>query len=438
MKKKRIWVPILILVLLGAAGAYSLFGMNRERPAEVSLSQVETMDLRQFVTVSGTLEAGDAEDIPVPTTRKVSRIHVQEGDRVSTGDLLVELDTADLLLQQERLLLSMASLEDELGEIQNPTLRSDVANTRSRVSQLTLSLENATRQLREAEDRLAADQALFNAGAIPAATLDASRLNRDNLSNSVLQAQQALAAAKADASDVTAGKSLQQSALERQLEGVNIDLERVMLQISDSRIVADMDGSILDLPLEEGRYPTQGSVIRIRDLSNWDAVAFLTQEDVIRISKGDKAEIRIKGLPGTWPAEVTEVGREASGEAGSGSRTPKVQVTLRTTEADTRFAAGYDLDISIETGTASGVAAVLREAVQPRPDGTGYLLTVEPDTGVTGNTVTGRIRAVPITPGLETDSHVAIGTALPAGTLVVMPPFEEIADGVLVKGTVTP
>lgn len=442
MKKKRFWIFLLVLVLLGATGATVISGMNRERPVQVDLSRVETMDLRQSIIVSGTLAAGDAEDIPVPTTRKVARLHVREGDRVKTGDLLAELDTADLVLQRERLLISMASLEDELAEIQNPTLRSDVANTRSRVSQLTLSLENATRQLREAEEKLAADQALFNAGAIPAATLDASRLNRDNLANSVLQAQQSLAAARADASDVTAGKSLQESAIERQLDGVSIDLERVLLQIEDSRIVADMDGDILDLPLEEGRYPMQGSIIRIRDLSRWEAVAYLTQEDALRVSVGQQADIRIKGLPGTWPAKVAEVGREAAGEAGSGSRTPKVEVALEISSDDPGFASGYDVEVAILTGSADGVAAVVREAVQSLPDGTWRVFSVETENGETGTAsgdeVSGSIRAIPVTPGLETDSHVVVGEALPAGTLVVLPPFDTIADGMLVKGTVSP
>jgi hypothetical protein len=321
-------------------------------------------------------------------------------------------------------------------------LRSDVANTRARVSQLTLSLENATRQLREAEEKLAADQALFNAGAIPAATLDASRLNRDNLANSVLQAQQALAAARADASDVTAGKSLQESAIERQLDGVSIDLERVLLQIEDSRIVADMDGDILDLPLEEGRYPMQGTVIRIRDLSRWEAVAYLTQEDALRVSVGQQADIRIKGLPGTWPAKVTDVGREAASEAGSGSRTPKVEVSLEISSADPGFASGYDVEVAILTGSADGVAAVVREAVQSLPDGTWRVFSVETggdESGTaSGDEVSGSIRAIPVTPGLETDSHVVVGEALPTGTLVVLPPFDTIADGMLVKGTVSP
>jgi hypothetical protein len=67
---------------------------------------------------------------------------------------------------------------------------------------------------------------------------------------------------------------------------------------------------------------------------------------------------------------------------------------------------------------------------------------VETENGETGTAsgdeVSGSIRAIPVTPGLETDSHVVVGEALPAGTLVVLPPFDTIADGMLVKGTVSP
>ena len=439
MKKKRLWLVWIPILLLVAVAAYAFFGRDRETAVEVDLDSVKTVDLKQFITVSGTLAAADAEDIPVPSNRKVAVVHVREGDRVQAGDLLVELDTADLLLQRERLMLSIASLEDELAEIESPTLRSDVANTRSRVSQLSLSLENTTRQLREAEQRLATDQALFSAGALSAQALEASRLNRDSLANSVQQAQQALAAARADASDVTAGKSLQQTALERQLDGVSIDLERVLLQIEDSRIVADMSGEVLDLPLEEGRFPFQGSTVRIRDLSRWDAIVYLTQEDAIQVSSGQPAALSIKGLSGTWPATVTEIAREAAGEAGSGSRTPKVKVTLRVETEETRFASGYDVEVSIETGFAPGANAVRKEALLQMPDGTFRLLAVDASSGDIPDpmaAVTGRIRSVDVEPGLETDTLVAIGSALPAGSLVVLPPVDDPADGMLVKGTV--
>ena len=439
MKKKRLWLVWIPILLLVAIGAYVLFGTDRESAVEVLLDQVETADLKQSITVSGTLAAADSEDIPVLSTRKVAVVHVKEGDRVQAGDLLVEFDTADLLLQRERLLLSVASLQDELAEIASPTLRSDVANTRSRVSQLTLSLENTTRQLREAEERLATDQSLFSAGALSAQALDASRLNRDNLANSVAQAQQALAAARADASDVTAGKSLQQSALERQLDGVSIDLERVLLQIEDSRIVADMSGEILDLPLVEGRFPFQGSTVRIRDLSRWDAVVYLTQEDAVQVSPGQSAELSIKGLSGTWPATVSEIAREAVGEAGSGSRTPKVKVTLRVAAEEARFASGYDVEVSIETGSVAGANAVPKEALMQMDDGSFRVLAVDATSGDNDNPdsiVTGRIRFVPVEPGLETNSLVDIGAALPAGSLIVLPPVDDPAEGLLVKGTV--
>lgn len=441
MKKKRFWLILIPILLLVAGGAYVLVGMDRENAVEVRLGRVEATDLKQFITVSGTLVAADAEDIPVQAARKVAVVHVKEGDRVQAGDLLAEFDTADLLLQRERLLLTVASLEDELAEIQSPTLRSDVANTRSRVSQLALSLENTTRQLREAEEKLATDQALFSAGALSAQALEASRVSRDNLANSVLQAQQALAAARADASDVTAGKSLQQSALERQLDGVSIDLERVLLQIEDSRIVADMTGDILELPLEEGRYPFQGAFVRIRDLSRWDAVVYLAQEDAVRVSPGQSAEIGIKGLAGSWPATVTEIAREAAGEAGSGSRTPKVKVTLRVEAEEDRFASGYDVEVSIETGFVAGANVVPREALMQMEDGAFNLLTVSATSGNNadaGASVSGRISFTPVVPGLETDSLTDIGTALPAGTLIVLPPFEAPSDGMLVKGTVAP
>lgn len=437
MKKKRMGWFLILIPVLAAVALWAVFGMNRETAMAVSLGQVQSGTLTQTVTVSGTLAAADEEDIPVSAARKITAVHVKEGDRVQAGALLAEFDTTDLELQRERLQVSLASLEAELLETKSPTLRSDVANTRSRVAQLSLNLENATRQLREAEGKLAADKALFEAGALSAQSLETSQSSRDSLANSVSVAEEALAAARVDSADIPAGKALAQNSLERQLQQVELDLQRVALQIADSRIEAGMAGEVLDFPLKEGRFPAQGSVIRIRDLSTWDTVVYLTQEDAVRITAGQAATLVVKGLPGSWPATVSDIAREAAGEAGSGSRTPKVKVTLRVQADEERFASGYDVDVSIQTGQSENARLVPAEAILRDAGGSPGLLIVDTEASSTSDTtVTGRVRVVPATPGLATEAWVDIGSSVPDGSVFVLPPADGVTEGSLVTGTI--
>lgn len=439
MKKKRLWLIFIPVLVLTAAAGWALFGTNHESFVDVRLGQVETIDLQQNVTVSGILDAGDTETIPVGSSRRISKVYIEEGMTVEAGQLLAELDTADLTLQRESFLLSLQGLEADLNEVAAPTLRADLANARSRVIQLDLNLANASRQLVEAEAKLLSDQSLFEVGALSLQALDTSRTTRDGLVNAVAQARQALTAAQADASDISAGKTLRQDTLERQLEQTRLNLERVDLQIQESRIFAGIEGDVADFPLDEGRFPPQGATIRIQDLTRWKVIVYLPQEDAVRITPDQTGEITIKGLSGTWPARVISIAREAAGEAGSGSRTPKVKVSLELDAQDSSFASGYDVEVSIGTGSAAGANVVPKEAVLKDASGMAAVLSVEvaQETASDG-VVTGRLRRIEVTPGLETDTQVDIGTALSSGSYVVLPPVDEVSEGSLVKGTVIP
>lgn len=59
--------------------------------------------LKEELEVTGTLVANQQVDIVSELTRKVVRVNVREGSVVSTGDLLFQLDDADLQAQLEKL-----------------------------------------------------------------------------------------------------------------------------------------------------------------------------------------------------------------------------------------------------------------------------------------------------------------------------------------------
>ena len=59
--------------------------------------------LKEELEITGTLEANQQVDIVSELTRKIIRVNVKEGASVTTGQLLFEMDNADLLAQLEKL-----------------------------------------------------------------------------------------------------------------------------------------------------------------------------------------------------------------------------------------------------------------------------------------------------------------------------------------------
>lgn len=64
---------------------------------------IRKSDLKEQLEVTGTLVANQQVDIVSELTRKVVRVNVKEGSVVSTGELLFQLDDADLQAQLEKL-----------------------------------------------------------------------------------------------------------------------------------------------------------------------------------------------------------------------------------------------------------------------------------------------------------------------------------------------
>jgi membrane fusion protein (multidrug efflux system) len=76
---------------------------------------IRPASLKEELEITGSLAANQQVDIVSELTRKITRVNVREGAYVQQGQLLFELDNADLLAQLERLHQQekLASLNEE-------------------------------------------------------------------------------------------------------------------------------------------------------------------------------------------------------------------------------------------------------------------------------------------------------------------------------------
>lgn len=88
--KKKIWIFVgggLLLVLLVVANLSS-----REKLTEVRADEVTLGPLAELVNASGKLEPKTSVDISATIMGKITRLEVEEGDYVSAGQFLLEID----------------------------------------------------------------------------------------------------------------------------------------------------------------------------------------------------------------------------------------------------------------------------------------------------------------------------------------------------------
>src|SRR5688500_14349253 len=89
-------VGLIVGVLALAGGGGIAYSLNKKKNAstEVRLEQVARRDLVSAVTASGKIEPQTSVDISADITGRIIRIAVEEGDRVTKGQFLLQIDPA--------------------------------------------------------------------------------------------------------------------------------------------------------------------------------------------------------------------------------------------------------------------------------------------------------------------------------------------------------
>lgn len=107
-KKKIIRVGVIIIGILVLAIVIGKFTGNKPSagPA-VSTGTIEKMDLEQVVSIKGAIEGSDSAKIYSSANYRISKVLVEEGDRVTEGQILATLDADDLKDQYNKAALSL-------------------------------------------------------------------------------------------------------------------------------------------------------------------------------------------------------------------------------------------------------------------------------------------------------------------------------------------
>ncbi|MFO7692060.1 MAG: biotin/lipoyl-binding protein [Vicinamibacterales bacterium] len=141
MNRKKLYIGALIVVAGGALVAANVF-LKREKGVEVLVEKIQKRDLESIVSASGKIQARTTVNISAQSMGRVTRLAVEEGDRVKEGQFLLEIDPRSLRTQVER------------GE-------AGLSAQRTAVSQARVQLEAAKSSLKLAQDTYRRQQDLW-------------------------------------------------------------------------------------------------------------------------------------------------------------------------------------------------------------------------------------------------------------------------------------
>jgi HlyD family secretion protein len=401
--KRRTWLSVgAIAVALAIIPVFT-----RPGPLRVRTTTVERGPIRSLISTNGKVEPIRYFEAHSPAATTVKHLFVKEGDHVRQGQLLLQLDDADLRSQAARAQAQIKAAQADEADV-------DTGGTREEMLTLDTQLIKARSARDTAQRNLDAFRRLQQQGAASA--------------GEVKQAEDTLRQAQADATLLEQKKKDRYSRPEvAKVQALGAGAQAAYDAAEDalrkSSVRAPFDGIVYALPVKQGAYVQPGDLLlQEGNLSQMLVRAFVDEPDIGRLAAGEKIEVTWDALPGriwngvvsTVPSTVKLRGARNVGE-----------VTCTLDNHDLRLLPNVNVGVTVITAEHTGVLTLLREAVR-MDDTKPYVYRV----------VDGELKRREVEVSLQNLTQVEITAGLPENSVVALSSADAnkpLVDGARVK-----
>jgi HlyD family secretion protein len=321
--KKKLYIFGGIGVLLLALILIALIGGSKEEIVPVQIEKVQKRDITQRVSATGEINPEFKVTITPEVTGEIVTLPVKEGYNVKKGDLLVKIKADTYIAAKDR---AEANLQET---------KANLAMRKAELDKLT-SDYNRLKELHA--KALASD-----------AELEAAK-------SSYLSSQANYEAAQANVSQMEAA------------------LKEAVEQLNKTTIYSPMTGTITKLNVELGErvlgsgYSQGTDVMTVSDLNNIEASVDVDENDVVLVSIGDTALIKVDAFGDRiFKGRVTEIGNSAIAEGvGTQEQVVNFDVKIKLFNPDSQLRPGMSCNADIQTETKHNVISVPIQSVTAR------------------------------------------------------------------------
>jgi HlyD family secretion protein len=275
-----------IIALLAALGTH----LWRQRGAN---------DPNAALSLSGNVDVHQVE-LAFRVSGRIAAVKVQEGDKVSAGQVLAELDPVPFQTDVDLAKADRAQAQAQLDKTRRGFRVEEVAQARATVAQRAADLENARVTLRRQEQLVAA-------GLVTHQQIDDAQMR-------VHMSEAALAAAHEQLTLELRGSRIEDiEAQEAMLASAQARLEKAQTALADATLLAPSNGIISVRARELGAIVQAGQTVYTLTLNDpvWIR-AYVPQPRLGRIKPGMSVGVTIDSMPGKqYPGTVGFISPEA-------------------------------------------------------------------------------------------------------------------------------
>jgi HlyD family secretion protein len=300
---RRKWVLVVIALLVLGVGASAYFRRQAVPGTFVTAETIQKRDLEAIVSASGKIDPKKTVNISAQSMGRVTRLAVNEGDRVKAGQFLLQIDAVNA---------EAAVRRDEAA----------VAGAGTSLEQSRVSLLSARASLESARQALKRQRELTAAGLTTKETLERAETDVEVRESDLKAREQEI--------------KNRETMLNQQQAG----LASSKHTLSQVRFEAPFDGIVTRRNIEEGENVMVGTMnnagtvlLTVADMSVIEAEVEVDETDIPFVQLGQIAKVTIDAIADkSFSGRVTEIGNSPIQTAGTGTtRTAtnfKVTVTI--------------------------------------------------------------------------------------------------------------
>ncbi len=387
MKRKQVWIlggALVALVVIGVAAA-----SMQDKGLGVQIAKVGRQNIQAKVSANGKVQAVTKADISANIIGQVTRLAVKEGDRVTKGQFLLEIDPRSAQASTNALQAAMQAAKSDLA--------------------------SATANLAQAKSDFERAKVNREAGII--ATADFER------------ARTAFETARAA-----------EESYRLRMEQARSTMAQASVGLGYATLRAPMDGVVTARRIELGETAVPGIqnqagtvLVTVSDMSKVEAEMEVDEASIPTVRLGQKAQVRIDAYPNqTYDGEVTEVGGSPILKA-SANEAIKFKVKVWIKNPPLTIKPGLSAQADIYTGSRDQVIAIpiqslVTREIKAKPGETLKPGAPRDEEGVWTLDKDNKVKFLPVTTGLLGDLDVEILSGLKGDETVVIGPFRVLRD----------
>lgn len=394
---------VLILVIVALAGG------SKENIILVQTEKVAKRSITQTVTATGTVDPEFKVIITPEVTGEIISLPVKEGDVVKKGQLLIKIKGDQYMAQKDRLEANLKSAEASLRMSEAELTRIELEY--NRVKELHHKGLASNSELENAEANYLSTKASF-----------------ESAQANVLQSK--------------------------------AQLREVLETLYKTTIYSPIDGIVTQLNVELaervlGSGFSQGTnIMTVADLSKMQAVVDVDENDVVLVSVGDTANVKIDAFGDrVFHGIVSEIGNSAKASGfGTQEQVVNFSVKINLIDLDNNLRPGMSCNADIETETVKDVISVPIQSVTARTDVPEEKDTTKVEKSAEGENQmpkmnkpkevvflanNGKAKIILVETGISDDNYLEIKNGLKEGDEVISGSYRaisrELEDGSIVR-----